>query len=170
MDRGLHGVAGVRGLRQAMRASGAVGRAVLCAGFCVWWSAWPTVGMAGDVVCGVVLPPSPEDPYPPGGDAARCAVSLTGGTGGFIQGPDPVRVVADGDEGSPVDGVTHSFVRGVAEPHLPAPAGGAGDRCQTGLGQQGCCGWRLGKAYLYSLLIPIRTHLCDVLAAEIRSE
>jgi len=31
-------------------------------------------------------------------------------------------------------------------------------------------GWKLGKAYLYSLLIPIRTYFCDVLAAEIRSE
>jgi hypothetical protein len=75
--------------------------------------------VTGDVVCGVVLPAPPEDPHPAGGDAAQCAVvSLTGGAGGFIQGPGPVRVVADGDEGPPVDGVAHSFVGGVAEPHL----------------------------------------------------
>lgn len=124
---GVHGDV-ASGARQAMPTSGVVAQAVLFAGFrfCTWWKYLAAVWMAGDVVCGVVLPASPQDPHPAGGNAAQCTVgSLTGGAGGFIQHSGPVRVVADGDEGPPVDGVAHPFVGGVAEPHLtwPGPAG-----------------------------------------------
>src|SRR5215218_475666 len=78
--------------------------------------------VAGRVVAGVIGPASPQDPHPTGAEATqRPVLALATCPGSFVNDLGP-GVLADGDEGPPVDDVPHPPVSGVAEPHLPGPA------------------------------------------------
>src|SRR5690349_12751450 len=98
----------------------------------------------GRVVEGVVGPAAPEDAGPAGAQATQRAVlALAAGAGVLVDLVGPV-VFAGSDERPPVDHVAHAAVGRVAEADLAAAPGGAGDRGESGLGEQGGGGGESG--------------------------